>query len=63
MDKDPNGEGWSKDIFLISGKKESRGYYDPYGSICGGRYFYYTKHGIKDCAELKKYPTHWRYAD
>ncbi|HVY36227.1 MAG TPA: hypothetical protein VG982_03065 [Candidatus Paceibacterota bacterium] len=61
--KDPGGEGWSVDIVLISGEKELRGYYDPRGSIAGGKFFYYKDGKIEDCALLRPFPTHWRYAD
>lgn len=64
-DSSPGAEGWSADIILISGDKEIRGYYDPRGSIAGGKYFYYTgksNNPIEDCAKLKTFPTHWRYA-
>ena len=53
---------WSVVIILIFGKVERRGYYDPFGSIAGGKYFYFRKNSIEDCANLKKSPTHWKYA-
>jgi hypothetical protein len=59
--KDPDGDGWSVDIILISGEKEFTGYYDPKGSIAGGKYFYYEKGKIVDCALLKPFPTNWKY--
>ncbi len=49
------------DIILISGNVKRRGYYDPYGSVAGGKYFYYRKDRIQDCAYLKRFPTHWHY--
>lgn len=64
--KEAGGEGWSVDIMLISGEKELRGYYDPRGSIAGGKYSYYTgdsERPIKDCAELPEFPTGWYYAE
>jgi len=59
--KDTDGDGWSVDIILISGQKEFTGYYDPKGSIAGGKYFYYEKGKIVDCALLNPFPTHWKY--
>jgi hypothetical protein len=53
---------WSVAIILISGNVRRRGYYDPHGSIAGGKYFYFRKHSIEDCADLKNFPTHWQYA-
>ncbi len=64
--KEEGGEGWSVDIFLISGEKKLRGYYDPRGSIAGGKYFYYTSdknNPIVDCALLEEFPTGWYYAE
>ena len=52
----------SVEIILISGKTKRKGYYDARGSIAGGKYFYYRKNSIEDCANLKKFPTHWYYA-
>ena len=60
--KDPEGDGWSVEIILISGKTERRGYYDPKGSVAGEKFFYFRKQSIIDCAHLKNYPTHWYYA-
>ncbi len=60
--KDPKGDGWSVDIILISGKTKRRGYYDPKGSVAGGKFFYYRKNSIEDCDNLKVFPTHWYYA-
>lgn len=59
---DPEGGGWSVDIILVVGTRERMGYFDPQGSTAGGKFFYYTKKSIRDCALLKKFPTHWRYA-
>lgn len=57
------GDEWmSVDIILISGKTKRRGYYDAHGSVAGGKFFYYRKNSIEDCADLKKFPTHWCYA-
>ena len=61
-EKDPAGQGWSKDIVLIAPDNELRGYYDPQGSIAGGKYFYIENGAIHDCAILPNFPTHWRYA-
>lgn len=52
----------SVNIILISGKTERKGYYDAHGSVAGGKFFYYRKNSIEDCADLKKFPTHWYYA-
>ncbi len=49
-------------IILISGKTKRRGYYDAHGSVAGGKFFYFRKNSIEDCADLKKFPTHWYYA-
>lgn len=58
-----SGDRWmSVDIILISGETERRGYYDAHGSVAGGKFFYYRKNTIEDCADLKKFPTHWYYA-
>lgn len=62
-EKDPIGDGWSKDIILIQDDKEYVGYFDPQGSIAGGKYFYYLNGKIMDCATLKPFPTYWRYAE
>ncbi len=64
--KEPGGEGWSTDIMLISGEIERRGYFDPEGSIAGGKFFYYKDSKIEDCATLTslgEFPTHWYYAE
>lgn len=61
--KAPNGGGWSIDIILISGETKLRGYYDPKGSVAGGKYYYYENGEIKDCDKLEVFPTHWQYAE
>jgi hypothetical protein len=58
---DPEGDGWSKDIILTNGTETFKGYYDPRGSIAGGKYFYYGEDAILDCNILPAYPTKWKY--